>query len=265
MLHWLQKRLISEPAADWIDDCAAWVIDEFCGPAFWDQTRLVLPDTEHFPDKVTGPEPMARYILGRVTELSGIAHWPWQLCDMRTVSPTPPRLLGMATDARFVGVEQSFSEAVLQVPFVIDQVSKPQDLVASIAQTCAQHVLWQSQQEPPGGMEHFEQAAEMLALFYGFGLMLANSAYTYRGSCARCYNPRASRQATISESETVYALALFCHLKKEPDRKVFKYLKPYLKSSFKLAQKQIRRRARHFPGPDGVGYKIQSGIASAPV
>lgn len=265
MLHWLQKQLISDPAADWIDDCAEWIIQNYGGQAFWSQTHLVLPDTDYFPEKVTGPEPMARYILGRVTELAGFSHWPWQLCDMRTVSPAPPRLLGMAADARFTGAEQSFSEAALQVPYVIDQVSKPQDLVASIAQTCAQHVLWQSQQEPPGGMENFEQTAEILALFYGFGLMLANSAYTYRGSCARCYNPRANRQATISESETVYALALFCQLKNEPDKKVFKYLKPHLKSSFKLAQKQIRRRARPFPAPTKVASQVKNGIASAPI
>lgn len=265
MLHWLQKQLISDPAADWIDDCAEWIVGGFGGPAFWHQTYLVLPDIEDFPEKVTGPEPMARYILGRVTELAGFAHWPWQLCDIRTVSPAPPRLLGVAADARFSGIEQTFSEAALQVPFVIDQVSKPMDLVASIAQTCAQHVLWQSQQEPPGGMEYFEQAAEVLALFYGFGLMLANSAYTYRGSCARCYNPRANRQATISESETVYALALFCHLKKEPEKKVFKYLKPHLKSSFRLAQKQIRRRARQFPAPVSADFQTNSGIVSTPV
>ena len=81
-------------------------------------------------------------------------------------------------------------------------------------------------------------------MFMGFGVMLANSAYTFRGSCARCYNPRANRQASLSEAESVYALALFAHRKQIPRGDVFKHLKPYLKTSYKVAVRQIERRER---------------------
>lgn len=250
MLHWLQKQLISNEAADWIDECAEWTIGQFGAEAFWQHTELVLPDATYFPQKVSGPEPMAQYILARVAELSGVAHWPWQLCDARIASPAAPPLLETETHQRFVRGNPPVvpTPTFLQVPYITDQISKPQDLIASIAHTCAQHMLWQSQQTPPGGRDYFEQAAEVLALFSGFGIMLANSAYTYRGSCARCYNPRANRQASLSESESVYALALFCHLKKEPAKTVFKYLKPHLKNSFKLASKQIKNRSTTVSG-----------------
>lgn len=251
MLHWLQKELISPEAADWIDECAYWVIAQFGTQAFWQHTRLVLPDSTDFPEKVEGPEPMARYVLERVTQLAGIAHWPWQLCDVRLAVPAPPQLLGLDINQRYIEADKRMVNpehpVSLQVPFVIDQVTKPQDLVASLAHTCAQHVLWQSQQTPPGGQAYFEQAAEVLATFSGFGIMLANSAYTYRGSCARCYNPRANRQASLSESESIYALALFCHLKQQPKGIVLKHLKPYLKNSFKLALKQVGRRGDALP------------------
>lgn len=244
MLHWLQKTLISSEAADWIDDCSLWAIQNFNSDLFRSQTRLILPDASDFPEKISGPEPMARYILSRVAELSGVAHWPWQLCDARAASPTAPPLLPPELRQRNPNVPSVPKQtAALQVPFVIDQVAKPQDLVASIAHTCAQHILWQSQQTPPGGMAYFEQAAEVLAVFSGFGIMLANSAYTYRGSCARCYNPRANRQAALSESESVYALALFCHSKSIPSGEVLKHLKPYLKSSFKIASRQVKNRS----------------------
>lgn len=245
MLHWLQKRLISSEAADWIDECSHWAIENFNADIFWQRTRLVLPDSSDFPERVTGAEPMARYILSRVAELSSVAQWPWQLCDARTASPSAPPLLPPDLKQRSIDRPTSPASAgSLQVPFVVDQIAKPQDLVASIAHTCAQHMVWQSQQTPPGGLEYFEQAAEVLAVFSGFGIMLANSAYTYRGSCARCYNPRANRQAALSESESVYALALFCHIKAVPPGAVIKHLKPYLKSSYKLALRQINERAK---------------------
>lgn len=246
MLHWLQKQLVSPETADWIDECAHWAITQFDSQAFWRHARLILPDATDFPERVEGPGPMAQYVLERVTELAGVNHWPWQLIDVRTAPPANPHLLTIETSKRFIEPSNTDTGdrglAPLQVPFVIDQITKPQDLVASLAHTCAQHMLWQSQQMPPGGHAYFEQAAEILAVFSGFGIMLTNSAYTYRGSCARCYNPRANRQASLSESESIYALALFCHLKKQPRSTVFKYLKPHLRSSFKVATKQIHDR-----------------------
>lgn len=248
MLHWLQKELITSETADWIEECAQWAIDQFDAQDLWQQARLILPDATDFPERVEGPEPMARYVFGRVTEIAGVAHWPWQLVDARTADQvSQPPLLGLEPGNPLSSVDglpvRHSQLPPLKVPFVIDQTAKPQDLVASLAHTCAQHRLFQSQLTPPRGQAYFEQAAEVLAVFSGFGIMLANSAYTYRGSCARCYNPRANRQASLSESESVYALALFCHLREQPSTTVFKHLKPYLKSSFKIATKQIKARA----------------------
>lgn len=251
MFHWLQKQLISDEAADWIDECAVFVMQQAGTQAFWQHTRLILPDIQDFPQKVSGPEPMAQYILSRVTQLAGVPHWPWLLVDARQAPGEPPQRLGLNPGERFrqdqPPIVATAATTALQVPYVIDQIRKPQDLVASIAHTCAQHMLWQSQQTPPGGIEYFEQAAEVMATFLGFGIMLTNSAYTYRGSCASCYNPRANRQASLSESESLYALALFCHIRQEPVATVLKYLKPHLKSSFKVALKQIRGRMPAFP------------------
>jgi len=243
MLHWFQKQLISNESAEQIDDCAYWAIATFGAKPFWQHTELVLPNEQYFPEKVNGIEPMAQYVLGRVTELSGVAGWPWELRDARLPASEAPPILDLPVAQRFeTGAATDVaaaSEARLPVPFVIDQARQPQDLVATLANTCAQHMLWQSQQTPPGGPAYFEQAAEILAHFCGFGLMLTNTAYTYRGACGRSYNPRANRRASLSESESIYALAMFCQLKKVPTGRVFQYLKPHLKSSYKVALKQV--------------------------
>jgi hypothetical protein len=253
MLHWFQKTLISDEAADWIDTCAGWTIEQFGAAAFrqpfWQDSRLVRPDGTDFPEQVSSPEALARYVLLRVTDLASVAHWPWELRNARDMETAAPPVLGLDlqrfSDSQKPGEQPAAlvsAHPTLQVPFIVDQITKPQDLVASIAHTCAQHMLWQGQQTPPGGMEYFEQAAEVLAHFCGFGIMLTNSAYTYRGGCGRCYNPRANRRASLSESESLYTLALFCQLKGVPRKTVFQYLKPHLKNSYKLAQKQIRQR-----------------------
>lgn len=246
MLNWFQKQLITPESAEQIHDCAYWAIATFGAEPFWEHTELVLPNERYFPDKVNGIEPMAKYVLARVAALSGVAEWPWQLCDARRLGSEVPPVLGLPVARRFeadTGTSQAIaSEARLPVPFVVDQARQPQDLVASLAHTCAQHMLWQSQKAPPGGQAYFEPAAEIVAHFCGFGLMLTNTAYTYRGACGRSYNPRANRQASLSESESIYTLALFCRLKKVPTKVVFQYLKPYLKNSYKVAMKQIENQ-----------------------
>jgi len=243
MLHWFQKQLISREAAEQIDDCAFWAIATFGARPFWQDTALVLPNEAFFPKKVTGIEPMAQYVLARVTELSGVSGWPWALRDARLLGSEAPPILDLSVDRRFETATATdvavASDAQLSVPFVVDQARQPQDLVATLAHSCAQHMLWQSRAVPPGGPAYFEQAAEVLAHFCGFGLMLTNTAYTYRGACGRSYNPRANRRASLSESESIYALALFCQLKKVPTTVVFQYLKPHLKSSYKVALKQV--------------------------
>lgn len=90
-------------------------------------------------------------------------------------------------------------------------------------------------------MESFDATSELLAVFMGFGIMIANSAYTFRGSCARCYDPRANRNAALSEDEAIYCLALFCHLKNIENKRVTRYLKGYLRGSFKKARKQVKQ------------------------
>jgi len=69
---------------------------------------------------------------------------------------------------------------------------------------------------------------------------LSNSAYTFRGSCASCYDARANRSAALSENEAVFALALFTLLKEIPASRATAELKPYLRSTFKKAVKQIK-------------------------
>ena len=79
----------------------------------------------------------------------------------------------------------------------------------------------------------------MVAIFLGFGLMFANSAYTFRGGCGSCYNASANRDAYLTEQQSVYALALFSVLKELPTNTVSANLKKHLRGYFKKAVKEI--------------------------
>ncbi len=245
MFSWFSRAAVSPETADWLVECFSWAMQNFDVQHFSAHTSLVLPNNDFFPTKVDTPQGMAQYSFERVVALAGVKKWPWELVEAHNFAAEQPPILGLNPGVRTneetsVMVPAGVSARLL-MSYTPDQLSKPQDLIASMAHGVAQHVLWQSQLTPPGGQEYFLQTAEVLAIFMGFGVMTANSAYTFRGSCAKCYNPRANRQASLSESESVYALALFCELKGIPDKAFIKYLKKYLKSSLKSARHQIAR------------------------
>lgn len=246
MWHWFSRAAVSSETADWLVECFSWAMQNFDVERFRQNTPLVLPNNDFFPKQVDSTHAMANYIFSRVVHFGGVESWPWKVVPPAQFHAVEPPLLGLNPAVRGEGevpmaypVEGQISD--LLVTYTPDQVAKPQDLVASMAHAAAQHVLWQSQLVPPGGPAFFLQAAEVLAVFMGFGVMVTNSAYAFRGSCAKCYNPKANRQASLSESECLYALALFCDLKGLPRRDVAEHLKSYLRPALKSAYKQIER------------------------
>jgi len=112
-------------------------------------------------------------------------------------------------------------------------------MIATYAHILSHHMGRMAKVPPPGGIDYWPQATELLATFLGFGLMFANSAYNFRGGCGSCYNPYAQREAYLSEAETTYALALFCLLKGVPNSAVTPHLKSHLRGVYRKSVKEI--------------------------
>lgn len=235
------KPIISEASANWIEACFAWASEYFDGERFAQQTRLIQPTNKDFPGRVDSPNAMAATVLNHVVNYSGLNHWPLRLAHVAAEPVPMPPLLALNPNQRGATMPANTwaEDEVLPVFFHPEQCKQPGDLAATFATLVAQHMMLQARQTPPGGLEFFSNAAEVLAVFLGFGVLLANSAYNFRGSCAKCYNPMANRQAELSEAEVVYALALFVYTKKIPLHEATPHLKPHLKSLLKKAHRYI--------------------------
>ena len=119
-----------------------------------------------------------------------------------------------------------------------NQINQPQDLVASFAGTLATILIHHVGVLPPGGKEYLPQASDALACYLGFGVMMSNTVYQFKGGCGCGYNPYANRQAALTEPQTLFMHALVTHFKGDSQSKTF--LKPHLRSQYKKAQKQIK-------------------------
>jgi hypothetical protein len=242
--QFLYKPALSDEGANALIEAFGWALQHFDRQRFVRNTPLVLPTADFFPAQLSSPQAAMRYAFEQVTRVCGLPFWPWRLGFVDQCPLEPPPLLGlnvMVRDDNTLHDWQQAEGATLWVPVIPDQLSQPAHLVANFAQTVAQHLLWQSQLVPPGGPESFKPMAELLAIFMGFGVMMTQSAYHFRGSCARCVNPAALRQASLSESETLFALAIFCRLKQIPRQQVLPHLKRHLAGAYKSAEAQLER------------------------
>lgn len=238
------RPLIDLSSADWICDTFEWAMQNFDNEEFFKRSRLVLPTNEFFPGNVDSVHAKAENIFKHTLMYTGLAHWPFQLQLPELFESLP------AHQIELVRVERNSTVSMLPVtyqrPLTLSynpqQTLKPEDLSSSFAHVMAQHMLLQSRQLPPGGEDYLSEGSEILAVFMGFGVMFANSAYTFRGGCGSCYNAQANRTASLSENEIIFALALYCRLKGIEDSHAFSCLKKHLKSNYKQACKQLDKR-----------------------
>ena len=248
------KPLIDENSADFIFSITAWVLQNFDHEEFFKRTRLIAPSNDFFPGRVSSVQEKAQNIFEHKLTTTGLAHWPLELKPLHERKHNsdyqlpPSRQDGLANIQRDSSSRASTANDVgkagqpLYVFYDPQQTLKPEDLSASYAHVMAQHMIIQSGLQPAGGQQFFSEASEILASMMGFGVLLANSAYTFRGGCGSCYNAMANRQPALTESDSVFVLALFCRLKGITDKEATRYLKKYLRGSYKRALKQIDER-----------------------
>ncbi|SQD76914.1 hypothetical protein [Moritella yayanosii] len=239
------KPLIDDASCEWMFDTFEWALTHFDPQEFFQRSQLIQPTNNFFPGNIDSRHGMAETIFDHVVKYAGLSHWPLQLQAPQSFSSQPPALLHLSVIKRNSSAPNTLPALIVSQPLAItynpQQASKPGDLASSYAHHLAQHIVAQSQQLPPGGAEYFNASTEIVAIFMGFGIMMANSAYTFRGGCGSCYNAQANRQASLSEDNVVFALALFCRLKGISTSDATRNLKGYLRRDFKQALKQIER------------------------
>jgi len=243
-----QRPLIEQESADWIFETFEWALRYFDHHEFYKRSRLIQPTNEFFAGNVDSVHNKAENIYRHTLNYAGLVHWPFQLQKPENFQAVPfPKLALISLDRDSVNRNLPVinSEAPIFISYNPQQTLKPEDLSSTFAHVMAQHLVIQSQQFPPGGADYFAEGTEVLAIFMGFGVMFANSAYTFRGGCGSCYNGQSNRQATLSEDEVIFSLALYCRLKKIPTSQATRHLKKYLKSSFKRALKQINNQTKN--------------------
>jgi hypothetical protein len=208
------KPFLDCPRRDWQFDTFAWLL-RHCGgyPKFQD-TLLVLPVDEHFPDRGLAGHAGAAALFRRVRDHAGMADWPC-IVEPQSSERAPP------------------SSGRIRVIHYDPAHREPTVLVAHFARELARYLVEHIEETPPGGAQLYGPAIELAAVFMGFGVFMANSSIAGAGS-------------ELNEGELVHALAIFCLLGNTPAESVDSHLNPHLRKYLRLARGDLERHHRGF-------------------
>ena len=236
------QPVIDRSSSEWIFNAYEWALQNFDADLFYSDTVLVRPTNEYFPGTVNSVHGMAEIIFDRVKVYAGISHWPTLVQDQsrcQFVESQQIQIRGALRGREGIADESAEDNQRLVIPYNPQQINNPEGMIATYAHILSHHLGRMAKTPPPGGIDYWPQATELLAIFLGFGLMFANSAYNFRGGCGSCYNPYAQRDAYLTEAEATYALALFCLLKGTPKSEVTPHLKRHLHGTYRKSIKEI--------------------------
>jgi hypothetical protein len=244
MLGWLKPApVIDANSKQWLVDAFEWALRWGDAQVFFEKTPLVLPSPAFFPERSHSVQEMASNAFARVTDYASLQRWPLVLVAPDAFHELPALLPSQQIGPLRGDSVPPLGDIQLPLSYHPAQLNNPQAMIASLAQGMSFYLSSQFPEPPPGGDANLAQALDVLAVFLGFGVMMANTAYTFRGGCGSCYNPLATRQAALTELDTLYVLAIFCHLKAIDARQVKPHLKKHLYASFKKSLRDVQRDA----------------------
>jgi hypothetical protein len=204
------KPLLSQSDIEFQVATFKWLLKNFGGDDFYKTTKLVLPTKDYFPSKVNSPEGAASETFEAVKKHAGLENWICKL-EIQEEDADPvvaPTLAIQNAPTSPYGTFQATEENEVVITYNPALASQPTQLVATFAHELAHYLTATSKEEPPGGWENWEFATDIAATFLGFGVFMANSAFSfsqYTNSDSQGW--KSSRNGYLSESEHIYALA----------------------------------------------------------
>lgn len=236
------KPLLSQSDIEFQVATFKWLLKNFGGDDFYKTTKLVLPTKDYFPSKVNSPEGAASETFEAVKKHAGLENWMCKL-EIQEEDADPvvaPTLAIQNAPTSPHGTFQATEENEVVITYNPALASQPTQLVATFAHELAHYLTATSKEDPPGGWENWEFATDIAATFLGFGVFMANSAFSfsqYTNSDSQGW--KSSRNGYLSESEHIYALAIFIELKGISAELASGHLKPHLKKLLKKAHKEL--------------------------
>ncbi len=237
-----KKPLLSVEDQDFQHACFAWLLKHFGGNDFYEEAQLILPTKDFFPSRVGSPEEAAQATFDQVKKFAGMEKWP---CTLVVQEEDPnlvvaPTLVIQNAEHNPAGTYVASENNEVTITYNPKLSANPVQMVATFAHELSHYLTATTPEPPPGGWDNWEFATDICASFLGFGVFVANSAFSFsQHTSVDSQGWQSSRSGYLTEAEHSYALALFLNLKGIPFVKALEHCDTNIKSNLKHAQKEL--------------------------
>lgn len=236
------KPILCEQDIDFQVRTYKWLLRNWGGDKFYKEVQLILPNKKYFPSEVKSPEEAAIETFEAVKKHAGLEEWPCKLiAHEEDIDPVVAETLAIQnTPKSALGTFEHTAEGEVIITYNPDSLSNPTQLVATFAHELSHYLTATAIEPPPGGWENWEFATDIAATFLGFGVFMANSSFSFsQFTSTGSQGWQSSTSGYLTESEHIYALAIFLSLKNIPFSQATGFLKPNLSKLLKKALKEI--------------------------
>lgn len=237
------RRAIEEHIADWVEDRLAILLEHFAGERPIHATKLILPGAEDFILDAKTATARAEQVYRYTAAHAGFADWPVKLVSMGDEGPKDLGGVIVPSANTAAGAFSVDAKGDVEIRFSRDLMDQPPDLVSTFAHELAHLLLHSRQVEEGVSGEDAELMTDLAAVYLGFGVYLANSAFELQQFDDGLMGGWSSRrQGYLTENTLVYATAVFCAIQDDGFEDARCALKPRLQGVFDRACRQISRR-----------------------
>jgi hypothetical protein len=251
-----------EHLVQWHFEVWKWLLRNFGGYEQFAKQPLITPTPEFFPFRPRLEHAYFEEVFAAVKSHAGLGEWPCRLEPLEE-EHEQQQLLRRHSQAEWqtngaAGTFEWQGEEVV-IRYAPSQASNPTALVATLVHELMHYLLSSAETDPPGGWEEHEFHTDLACSFAGFGIFMANSAFSFQQwSDGVSGGWQTSRKGYLSESEHAFGLALFTTLSGGNPEEVLPFLKPnphrhYCNALEELAHRQsdiaaLRRILPRMPG-----------------
>lgn len=252
MFGWFSRSSVPERAQiDWLLATYRWLLEHTGGDHGLNRNKLVLPTPEFFPVEagLSGHE-LALELFHHTRVHAGMRSWPCDLVPHRE-EPDARAVLGAGVphSSRSHGAAGTFQSRGRgkkpRLSYSPGSLADPMAFVATMAHELGHYLMAGIPGDPPGGKELEEPATDVCAVFLGFGVFAANSAFSFRQySDGTMQGWRTSRLGYLDERALAFALAVFLALRGLSPGEARKHLKANPRSYLVHAARYLERECQ---------------------
>jgi hypothetical protein len=227
-----------------------WLIGQF-GPV---AQPLILPTRDYFSAEALAGRAGARTIFEEVRALAGMADWP---CELRPGTRERPIDAGNAHLLRHEGqpppcgtfqVKEGLAGRHGVITYNPSMERDPAGLVATFAHELGHYLMATAAADPPGGWDLHELHTDLIAVYLGFGVFMANHARSFSHFSTESGSGwQANWRGYLSEQALVTATIIFQRLAGRDPSEARPHLKDYLAGILKTADRALARQAPDLP------------------